>query len=125
MQIIAMDQFFTYSHIICGALVLLLGLINILAKKGTRNHFLIGKIYVGAMWWICISALGIITFYRFNFFLLVIAAITYYTSFVGIRVLKRRVVGSQKWYDWVSAVATALFGFGLLMCRLDFCIRKK
>lgn len=109
-----MEQVFIFSHIICGGIVLLLGLINIVAKKGTKSHILIGKIYVGSMWWICISALCIITFYRFNFFLMVIAAITFYTSFVGIRVLRRRKLGSQKWYDWAASIVTSLFGIGLL-----------
>lgn len=109
-----MEQFFTFSHIFCGGTVLLLGLINIVAKKGTKRHILIGKIYVGSMWWICLSALAIITFYRFNFFLMVIAAITFYTSFVGIRVLRRRKLGSEKWYDWTASIVTSLFGLGLL-----------
>lgn len=110
-----MEQFLTYSHIFCGATVLLLGLVNIIARKGTKNHVLIGRIYVGAMWWICISAFGIILFYRFSMFLMVIAVITFYTSFVGLRVLKRRTLGSEKWYDWLASILTGLFGIGLLI----------
>jgi len=110
-----MEKFFIYSHIFCGALVLLLGLMNIVAKKGTRRHVLIGRIYVWAMWWICLSALSIITFYRFSMFLLVIAVITSYTSFVGLRVLRRRQLGSEKWYDWTASILTAFFGIGLLI----------
>ena len=110
-----MEKFFTYSHIFCGVLVLLLGLVNFVSKKGTRRHVAIGRIYVGAMWWICLSALGIIVFYRFSMFLMVIAVITFYTSFVGLRVLRRRKLGSEKWYDWTASVLTAAFGVGLLM----------
>ncbi|MEP1096783.1 MAG: hypothetical protein ABJG78_16820 [Cyclobacteriaceae bacterium] len=110
-----MEKFFIYSHIFCGALVLLLGLMNIVSKKGTRRHVLIGRTYVGAMWWICLSALSLTTFYRFSMFLMVIAVITFYTSFVGLRVLRRRKLGSEQWYDWTASILTGLFGIGLLI----------
>lgn len=113
-----MEKFFIYSHVFCGALVLLLGLANIIAKKGTRSHVVMGRIYVGSMWWICVSALSIITFYRFSMFLMVIAVITFYTSFVGLRVLRRRKLGSEKWYDWTASILTAAFGVGLLVYAL-------
>ncbi|MEO9482928.1 MAG: hypothetical protein ABJG47_05760 [Ekhidna sp.] len=109
-----MEKFFIVSHIICGGTVLLLGLIQMFNRKGGKNHVILGKVYVGAMWWICLSALSIITFYRFSAFLLVIAVLTFHTSFVGIRVVKRKKPGSEKWYDWVVAIATSLFGAGLI-----------
>lgn len=108
-----MERFLIYSHVFSGITVLLLGLVNILMTKGTKNHVLIGRIYVGAMWWICLSSLGIILFYRFSFFLMVIAVITFYTSFVGIRVLRRRKIGEEKWYDWGASILTGIFGLGL------------
>ncbi len=109
-----MEQFLIISHIICGGTVLLLGLIQMFNRKGSHNHILLGKVYVGAMWWICLSALSIITFYRFSAFLMVIAVLTFHTSFVGIRVMRRKKVGSEKWYDWAVAIATGLFGIGLI-----------
>lgn len=109
-----MEQFFIFSHVICGGTVLLLGLIQMFNRKGGKNHIILGKVYVGAMWWICLSALSIITFYRFSAFLLVIAVLTFHTSFVGVRVVKRKRPGSEKWYDWAVAVATSLFGAGLV-----------
>jgi len=109
-----MEKFLIISHIVCGGTVLLLGLIQMIGKKGSKNHVLFGKIYVGAMWWICLSALAIISFYRFSAFLMVIAVLTFYASFTGVRVLKRRSVGNEKWYDWTVAILTALFGIGLI-----------
>jgi uncharacterized membrane protein len=109
-----MEQILIYSHIFCGGTVLLLGLFQMLNRKGAKNHIILGKVYVGAMWWICLSALGIITFYRFSAFLLVIAVLTFYSSFVGVRVLKRKALGTEKWYDWAVAIATAIFGVGLI-----------
>ncbi len=109
-----MEQFLIISHIISGGTVLLLGLIQMFNRKGGKNHIILGKIYVGSMWWICLSALSIITIYRFSAFLLVIAVLTFHTSFVGIRVVNRKRPGSEKWYDWVVAGATSLFGIGLV-----------
>lgn len=110
-----MEQFLTYSHIFCGGTVLFLGIFQMINRKGGKNHVLIGKIYVAAMWWICLSALSIISFYRFSAFLMVIAVLTFYSSFVGVRVLKRKKLGTEKWYDWAVAIATGLFGIGLII----------
>lgn len=108
-----MEKFLIVSHIICGATVLLLGLVQMINRKGGKSHIILGKIYVGAMWWICISALSIISFYRFSAFLMVIAVLTFHSSFVGIRVMKRRTPGTEKWYDWAVGIVTGLFGLGL------------
>ncbi|WP_425389623.1 hypothetical protein [Ekhidna sp.] len=110
-----MEKFLLISHILCGGTVLLLGLVQILRRKGNKNHIMLGRIYVGAMWWICLSAWGIILFYRFSAFLMVIAVLTFYASFSGVRVLKRKEVGTEKWYDWFVAALTLLFGLGLMI----------
>ncbi|MEQ8626403.1 hypothetical protein [Ekhidna sp.] len=110
-----MEQLLIISHVFCGATVLLLGLIQMINRKGGSNHKIIGRIYVGAMWWICLSAWSIILFYRFSTFLMVIAVLTFYASFTGVRVLRRKEVGSEKWYDRVVALITGLFGIGLMV----------
>ena len=109
-----MERFLIVSHVICGGTVLVLGLIQMFNRKGSKNHIILGKIYVGAMWWICLSAWSIIIFYRFSTFLMVIAALTFYASFTGVRVLKRKTIGSERWYDWMVAILTACFGIGLV-----------
>lgn len=109
-----MEKFLIISHIVCGGTVLLLGLIQMARPKGDRNHTLLGKIYVGAMWWICLSAFSIILVYRFSAFLLVIGVLTFYASFTGVRVLHRRKVGTEKWYDWAVAVISMIIGLGLV-----------
>jgi len=109
-----MEKFLIISHICCGGIVLLLGIVQMLNRKGGKSHLILGKIYVGAMWWICLSAWSIILFYRFSAFLMVIAALTFYASFTGVRVLRRKQVGSEKWYDWAVAILTACFGIGLI-----------
>ncbi|MEQ9299046.1 MAG: hypothetical protein RIF33_10800 [Cyclobacteriaceae bacterium] len=108
-----MEKLLIFSHVFCGVTVLILGMVNLLNRKGAKNHLLIGKIYVGAMWWICLSAALIISFYRFSGFLLVIAVLTFYSTFVGVRVLRRKQPGTERWYDWLVAGLTAAFGISL------------
>ena len=108
-----MDTFLTYSHIVAGSTALLSGMILMLRPKGTRLHVALGWVYAIAMFWICLSALSIITFYRFSFFLMVVGVLTAYSTFVGIRVNRRRQLGSQKWYDWMASIITCLCGLGL------------
>lgn len=109
-----MEQFLIISHIVCGGTVLLLGLFQMFNRKGAKNHIILGKIYVAAMWWICLSAFAIITFYRFSTFLMVIAVLTFHSSFVGVRVINRKKLGTEKWYDWAVAIAASAFGAGLV-----------
>ncbi|WP_258099863.1 hypothetical protein [Marinoscillum pacificum] len=109
-----MQTLLTYSHATSGGIVLLLGLLNFINRTGNKNHVVTGRIYVGAMWWICLSAFIIIAFYRFSFFLMVIRVLTFYSSFVGVRVLRRRKSNSEKWYDWLVSGLTAVFGLGLI-----------
>ena len=110
-----MEQFLLISHILCGGSVLLLGLIQMFNRKGSKNHIILGKVYVGAMWWICISAFSIIAFYRFSAFLMVIAVLTFHSSFVGVRVVRRKQPGNEQWYDWAVSIITVLFGAGLMI----------
>ena len=62
---------------------------------------------------ICLSAIAIISFYRFSFFLMVIGVLTFYSTFVGVRVTRRKQVGTEQWYDWTAAIITCLFAMGL------------
>ena len=110
-----MEKLLVYSHIICGGIVLLLGIFQMLNRKGSKNHILLGRVYVGAMWWICLSAWGIITFYRFSAFLMVIAVLTFHASFVGVRIFRRKKAGSEKWYDWGVSLITTISGLGIMI----------
>lgn len=109
-----MENLLIYTHILAGITVLLLGMISFANRKGSKNHILIGRIYVGSMWWICLSGLSLIIIYRFSMFLLVISVMTFYASFSGLRILRRRKTGRAEWYDWVVAVVTGLFGLTLI-----------
>lgn len=110
-----MEKLLVLSHVSAGGVVLLLGLLNFANRKGGRSHVRSGRVYVGAMWWICLSAILMMVFIRFSFFLLVITVLTFYSTFVGLRVLRRKKSPRGQWYDWAVSGFTALFGAGLLL----------
>ena len=109
-----MTQALIFLHVACGALVLLVGLILMFRPKGTRLHRRLGWMYVLAMWTICLSAFLLIAFHRFSFFLMVVGVLTFYFTFVGVRVVRRPKQGKEQWYDWVVSIVTFAFGLGLI-----------
>ncbi len=110
---IGMESLLIFSHIFSGATALLTGLILMLRPKGTQTHIRLGWVYATSMFTICLSALTMISFFRFSFFLMVIAVLTFYSTFVGVRVTRRKKADTEKWYDWGAAVITCLFALGL------------
>lgn len=108
-----MEPFLIYAHIFAGGTALVTGLILMLRPKGTKTHIRLGWVYSISMFTICLSALAIISFYRFSFFLMVIGVLTFYSTLVGVRVTRRKQIGTEKWYDWAASIITCLFAFGL------------
>lgn len=106
-----MHDFIIYSHVFFGAICLISGLIPMLVKKGGKVHNRSGQIFFWSMFGIFITALILITFYRFSFFLLVIGVFSFYNCFTGYRVLYRKKPGQQTWVDWTGALIT--LGAGL------------
>jgi uncharacterized membrane protein len=109
-----MEKVLVYSHVLAGITVLLLGVVSFANRKGSKNHILIGRVYVGSMWWICLSGITLISIYRFSMFLLVISVMTFYASFSGIRILRRKKAKKEAWYDWFVSAITGLFGLALI-----------
>ena len=85
-----------YSHVFAGASVLLSGLVAMLAPKGGRGHRMAGQLYFWGMFWIFASALLLIGMVRFNIFLLVMGVFSFYLTFSGYRVLKRKGAGTAR-----------------------------
>jgi len=99
-----------YIHILVGAISLLTGLVAILSAKGKKWHRQSGKIYVYAMTGVFITGI-IIAGFRFNRFLFLIAFLSYYTVFCGVRALKLKKLHKQqnpKWYDWFAGIVNAI-----------------
>ncbi len=105
-----MHDIIRYSHVALGAICLVSGFIPMVVKKGGKIHNQSGIIFFWSMFGIFITALLLITFFRFNFFLLVIGVFSFYNCFTGYRVLKRKKPGQQTWIDWTGAIITLIAG---------------
>ena len=103
------------SHVLAGIVSFITGIVAMISKKGGKIHLQAGMVYLWAMAWVFISALLILYFVRFNFFLMVIAIFSFYACFSGYRVTKRKLPGQEKWYDWFAALLLMIAGVGLLV----------
>jgi len=118
-----LEQIIILSHVIAGGLTLASGLMAaFIGKKGGKLHKQVGKVFFWSMFWIFISALLIIAFIRFNFFLLIIAVFSFYMTFSGVRVLKIKKTLKVEWYDWAASVITMLFGLSLFIIGIRLLI---
>jgi len=103
-----------------GCIALITGAISIFSKKGMRIHRKAGSIYVWTMTLFFITGI-IVAGYRFNRFLFLIAFLSYYSVFSGVRFLKLKNLHKNqkpKWYDWaagiINGVANIIFiGMGV------------
>ncbi len=109
-----MEKLLISSHVLAGALVLITGLLNFIVKKGGLAHRKLGIAYVVGMAWVFVSVVLIVTFYRFSLFLLVVGVLSFYSTYTGFRVTKRKAIGDEKWFDWMASVLSMLFGAGLV-----------
>ncbi|MEM9983136.1 MAG: hypothetical protein AAF734_11615, partial [Bacteroidota bacterium] len=92
-------------HIIAGFVSLATGLGAIITQKGGKKHLLLGKIYFMGMTVVFVTAL-IASSYKLNIFLFMIAFLSYYSVFAGVRVLKlKKLHKGQKAarLDWIAA----------------------
>jgi len=97
-------------HAIAGGIALLSGAISIGSQKGKMWHKKAGRVYFVAMTFVFISGI-IIAGDRSNRFLFLIAFLSYYSVFSGVRSLKlkRLHVGQlPEWYDWAAGIINAL-----------------
>lgn len=106
----------TFSHITCGILVLLIGLIIMIAQpKGNAVHKKLGWVYYLAMCWISISSIVGMLLFKFYFFLFPIAIFSFHLVYSGFRSIKLKNSTKAAWYDWLVATSTLLVGVGLLI----------
>lgn len=111
-----MEKALLISHATAGGLTLLSGILaGFFGRKGGKIHVISGRVFFWSMTWIFISALLIVAFVRFNFFLTIIAVFSFYMTFSGVRVLKLKKDLKPKWYDWFAAITTVLFGLSLFV----------
>jgi len=109
-----------FIHIIAGSLGLFTGTINIIRKKGDKQHRFIGKFFFLGM---IINAVAgfIMAIMHANLFLLIIAVFSFYMTATGQRILhlKRIDKGQEpKRVDWALTVMMILFATGFILYGL-------
>ncbi len=118
-----MEQFIQYTlylHMLVGGLSLLTGALAIFSAKGKSTHILAGKMYFLAMTLVFITGL-IVASYRDNKFLFLIAFLSYYSVFCGVRSLKLKKLHLgqlPKWYDWGAGIVNGIANFIFLLFGL-------
>ncbi len=103
-------QYTLYLHILVGGISLLSGAVAIFSAKGKKMHRLSGKVYFWAMTVVFMTGI-IVASYRFNRFLFLIAFLSYYSVFSGVRFLKLKQLHrnqNPKWFDWMAGVVNGL-----------------
>lgn len=77
-------KFLLFIHVVAGSIALFTGTINIIRKKGNKQHWLVGRFFfVGMM----INAVAgfIMSILHQNLFLLIIAVFSFYMTATGER----------------------------------------
>jgi hypothetical protein len=119
------DKILIWSHVAAGILSLVTGLIAaIFARKGGKLHRQVGKTYFWSMFWIFVSAILIVCFVRFNFFLTIIAVFSFYLTFNGYRVLTLKKTMQAAPIDWIASIIAITFGASLLVYGIIILIQS-
>ncbi|CAN5469840.1 hypothetical protein BH10BAC6_BH10BAC6_12270 [soil metagenome] len=100
-------------HICAGFGALVLGAINAVRTKGTQTHRRVGRLYVGCMVVIGVSALLLATI-RPNLFLAMIGLFSLHLAWGGYRATKIKKTEDLHWSDMAIAAAAFLAGIVLV-----------
>lgn len=102
---------FLVLHIAGGSVGLLTGLINILRKKGDKNHRLIGKIFFVSMLTAGVSSL-VLAYLHPNYFLFMVGVFTLYMVSSGQLYLKHKQQNkpNSKRIEWTITILMLLAG---------------
>lgn len=121
----SLERILILSHVIAGITSLLMGLASaFIGKKGGKLHRQLGRVFFWSMLWVFVSAMLIISFVRFNSFLMVIAVFSFYMAFSGYRVLKIKKTMKAEAIDWIAAIITILFGLIMLGMGVNYLIHS-
>lgn len=99
-----------YLHIIVGSVALVTGGVAITSEKGKTIHLKSGKIYFMAMTMVFMTGIAVAS-YKFNRFLFLIAFLSYYSVFCGVRILLLKALHNgqrPKWFDWFAGILNTI-----------------
>lgn len=102
---------FLVLHIVSGSVGILSGILNIIRKKGDKNHKLIGKLFFVSMLSVGISSL-VLSCLHPNYFLFMIGVFTLYMVSSGQRYLKHKQQYKldSKIIDWAITISMLFAG---------------
>ena len=101
-------------HISGGAASLLLGVYMLQAKKGDRQHRLVGRIYFFATLMAALVALPM-SYLKSNTFLFIVGVFTSYMLLSGRRSLQKKQASDVHVADWALTITMLLFGLSFIV----------
>ena len=87
-------------HVLAAIVAIFIASIAYATEKGGATHRRYGRIFLGLMGIVIITALNGVLFFRDRPFLTIVTLLSFYTSYSGYRVLKTKARGFQ-WVDFV------------------------
>lgn len=120
-----MDEFVLralFLHVVSGFIALVTGAIALFATKGKSWHKHAGKIYFLAMTSVFFTGI-VVAGFRHNKFLFLIAFLSYYSVFAGIRSLKLKKLHKNQrpeWYDWGAGIVNGFVNIAFFTLGLTY-----
>jgi hypothetical protein len=108
-------------HVTAGSLALLLGLFQLVTRKGGVRHARVGGLFVTLTWIVVTTAAAGLVLFRFRAFLAVLTLLVAYWTFSGIRAVRIRDSGPTRIDAIVSLLAlSAAALFVVFLPRVRF-----
>jgi uncharacterized membrane protein len=107
-------KFTLYIHIFAGFTSLVTGLVPMFSKKGGEAHILWGKVYYWAMFVVAITAIIRFQMKLNLIFLSGIAVFSFYNTFTGVRLIRRKENPKPEFIDWFGCILMIICSFLML-----------
>lgn len=102
-----------YLHIAAGFTALVTGLVPMFAQKGGKAHILWGRVYFWAMFVVALTALLRFQMQMRLIFLAAIAIFSFYNTFTGVRLIKRKDSLKPSWIDYFATILAMMCGLAM------------
>jgi hypothetical protein len=97
-------KFTLFIHIFAGFTALVTGLVPMFSKKGGEAHILWGKVYYWAMFIVAVTAIIRFQMKLNLIFLSGIAVFSFYNTFTGVRLIRRKENPKPEFIDWFGVI---------------------
>ncbi len=118
-----MTKFIVITHILAGIFSIISGLMAMLVKKGGKLHIKAGKVYFFGMTYVFISAL-VLSSIKFIPFLFMIAFLSYYGCYSGVKILKFKRNQKADINDKIAGYITLIMGMVYCFYALNLFAQK-